>query len=292
MRKNTTNSMDTVNVSINNGELLATVTETKGDNIKTIADYEQMITAMINIGKVATLKIVEYVTRVDVTGLYKASTDSHGLPYSSLNQWCIEKFGFSKSHVSEMLKVAKLCCDVETGALLPCFSGFSYTQLLALSNNTPALTAIKDGDVHTVDLLNKSAKELKGLEVVVDENGGKSLETVNNAPSLDKPSSSDNSTDKGANKGADNKGADKSDNGNAIARIRHFKNIDGARTEKVTLHILKNGKCLVFGYENTSIEFVNELSALNYIISGYEIVEPENTPFAVTTSTVSANAKA
>ena len=289
--KNTTNTKKcNYNVSLNDkGELIAVVNETKGNNIATIADYEKMISAMISIGKTATLKIVEYVARVDVTGLYKASLDSHGLPYSSLNQWAIEKFNFSKSHVSEMLKVAKQCSDIETGAILPCFAGFSYTQLLALCNNTPALTAIKNGDCNTADLLNSSAKELKQVKLVVDENGGKTLETVKDiANGTDSVDNAPSKTAKG-----DNKGTDNADNGNAIARIRHFNDIKGARdSNEVTLHILKNGKTLIYGYENTTIEFANELAGLNYLLSAYEVVDASDTPFGVTTSTVSATAKA
>ena len=295
MKKNTTNT----NVSANNGftanivdgELVATVAESN-ITFDTIGYYENAISAMIEIGKTATLKIVEFIRRVDIKGLYKASNDEKGIAYSSLNQWAIDKFGFSKSHVSEMISVAKRCGDVETGTIKPCFAGLSYSQLLALTKNSSAIVAIESGKASASDIFNMSAKEIAKAIAVVDDKKPDSISIMAkpshtaSLESVDKPSSEDK-TAKGDNKA----NTDNSDNGNAIARIRHFNDIKGARdSNEVTLHILKNGKTLIYGYENTTIEFTNELAGLNYLLSAYEVVDANDTPFA--TTTVSATAKA
>ena len=270
------------------GELVATVAESN-ITFDTIGYYENAISAMIEIGKTATLKIVEFIRRVDIKGLYKASNDEKGIAYSSLNQWAIDKFGFSKSHVSEMISVAKRCGDVETGVIKPCFAGLSYSQLLALTKNSNAIVAIESGKASASDIFNMTAKEISKAIAVVDDKKPDSISIMAKPShtarleSVDKPSIEDK-TDKG---NTDNK----SDNGNAIARIRHFKDLQGARDSKeVTLHILKNGKTLIYGYENTTIEFANELAGLNYLLSAYEVVDANDTPFA--TTTVSATAKA
>ena len=297
MRKNNTTNNATENngftANIVDGELVATVAESN-ITFDTIGYYENAISAMIEIGKTATLKIVEFIRRVDIKGLYKASTDEKGIAYSSLNQWAIDKFGFSKSHVSEMIAVSKRCADVETGAIKPCFAGLSYSQLLALTKNSNALSAIENGKASASDIFNMSAKEIAKAITVVDDKKPDSISIMAkpshtvSIESVDKPSSADKS-DNGASSAST---PSNTDNGNVIARIRHFKDIEGARDSKeVTLHILKNGKTLIFGYENTTMEFGNELSALNYLLSAYEVVDVENTPF-VNTTTVSATAKA
>lgn len=271
MKKNTTNATintNGFNVSLENGNLLATVSESKNIT-ETIQSYENAINTMINVGKVATLKIVEYVARVDVKGLFKASTDTNGLPFNSLNQWCIEKFNFSKSHVSEMLKVAKMCADVETGAILPCFAGLSYAQLLALCNNEKALTAIKNGDISAIEVINKSAKEIKQLATVVDEKGNVTLETAHKDADKD---------DKGADKENKKavKGVEQIENEKTATRI--YKGIKGARSEYVTITV-KNNETLVDGYEDTQIMFKNEVEAMRYILNAYEELPDEVLPF-------------
>lgn len=189
------------NIKLNNGNMVVTFAEKKGAPVQNYEMYTEGIKALCEIGRVATLKIVEAVTRVSNNCLWKLGNSvKTGLPYNSINEWAIAEFGYSKSHVSEMLSVSKQCCDPETGAPLECLVGYSYTQLLAFTKNPALLLKIKAGeDVDSISLAS-TAKEIKewGKQAIEDKQENDSEQSEQSEQSDDseqpsKPKKSENS---------------------------------------------------------------------------------------------------
>lgn len=150
------------NMKLSNGTMVVTFNETKGNAVKNYEMYTEGIKALCEIGRVATLKVVEAIVRVDLGKLWKLGNSvKTGLPYNSINEWAIAEFGYSKSHVSEMLSVAKQCCDPETGAPLDVLAGYSYTQLLAFTKNPNLLLQVKAGEEVDGISLASTAKDIK-----------------------------------------------------------------------------------------------------------------------------------
>lgn len=155
------------NIKFTNNALVVTFAEKKGKNVENYEMYTNGIKALSEIGRVATLKIVEAIARVNVTNLWKlGNSEKTGMPYNSLNEWAITEFGYSKSHVSEMLTVSKMCCDPETGAPLESLAGYSYTQLLAFTKNPKLLTRVIAGESIEGLSLATTAKDIKTLGIV------------------------------------------------------------------------------------------------------------------------------
>lgn len=164
----------TANMKLNNGTMIVTFAEKKGAgaSVSNYQMYTEGIKALCEIGRVATLKVVEAVTRVNNQSLWKlGNSEKTGLPYNSINEWAISEFGYSKSHVSEMLSVAKQCCDPETGIPLETLAGYSYTQLLAFTKNPSLLLKVKAGEEIEGIGLGTTAKEIKdfGKKVLEDK---------------------------------------------------------------------------------------------------------------------------
>lgn len=159
------------NISVTNGIMAVSFTEKKGKALENYEMYTNTIKALEEIGRVATLKIVEAITRVNATQLWKLGNSvKTGLPYTSINEWAIGEFNYSKSHVSEMLTVGKQCCDPETGVVLECLAGYNYTQLLAFTKNPKLLLKVKAGeDIEGLSLAT-TAKEIKRLGI--EDKGG------------------------------------------------------------------------------------------------------------------------
>lgn len=154
------------NIKFEKNALVVSFAEVKGKNVQNYEMYTNGIKALEEIGRVATLKIVEAIARVNVTSLWKlGNSEKTGMPYNSLNEWAITEFGYSKSHVSEMLSVAKMCCDPETGAPLASLAGYSYTQLLAFTKNPKLLTKVLNGEEVEGLSLSTTAKDIKTLGI-------------------------------------------------------------------------------------------------------------------------------
>lgn len=177
-------------IKMNNNTMMVTFAEKKGAPVQNYNMYTEGIKALAEIGRVATLKVVEAVTRVNNGSLWKlGNSEKTGLPYGSINEWAIAEFGYSKSHVSEMLSVSKQCCDPETGIPLDTLSGYSYTQLLAFTKNPTLLAKAKVGECPEDIGLWSTAKEIKtyGMQKAIegkeedksDATDGQNEETAN-----------------------------------------------------------------------------------------------------------------
>lgn len=178
------------NMKLGNGTMMVTFAEKKGAgaSVSNYQMYTEGIKALCEIGRVATLKVVEAVTRVNNQSLWKlGNSEKTGLPYNSINEWAIGEFGYSKSHVSEMLSVAKQCCDPETGIPIETLAGYSYTQLLAFTKNPALLLKVKAGEVIEGIDLGSTAKEIKdfgkkGIEDKSKKEGEQSTDQTEQEP--------------------------------------------------------------------------------------------------------------
>lgn len=171
------------NIKLTSGTMVVSFNETKGNAVKNYEMYTEGIKALCEIGRVATLKVVEAIVRVNLGKLWKlGNNENTGLPYNSINEWAIAEFGYSKSHVSEMLSVAKQCCDPETGAPLEVLAGYSYTQLLAFTKNPNLLLQVKSGKEAEGISLASTAKEIKdwGKKAIEARADGEKDEKTNN----------------------------------------------------------------------------------------------------------------
>lgn len=182
-------------MKLNGGTMMVTFAEKKGASVQNYQMYTDGIKALCEIGRVATLKVVEAVTRVNNQSLWKlGNSEKTGLPYSSINEWAISEFGYSKSHVSEMLSVAKQCCDPETGIPLETLAGYSYTQLLGFTKNPGLLLKIKAGEEVEGIGLGTSAKNIKdfGKKIEDKSNKDKKSEQNDQGDQFDQNDQSDN----------------------------------------------------------------------------------------------------
>lgn len=191
-----------MSIKVEKNQLSVNFSEVKGNPVKNYEMYTEGIKVLGEIGRVATLKIVEAVARVNVKSLWKlGNSEKTGLPYNSINEWAISEFGFSKSHVSEILTVAKECCDPETGIPFKELAGYGYTQLLAFTKNPKLLTKVMNGEEIEGLTLSTSAKDIKNFAIEDKSNksdnndGGKSDnndEDKSNNNDEDKSNKSDN----------------------------------------------------------------------------------------------------
>lgn len=193
------------NITFKNNSLTVSFNEKKGKALDNYEMYTEGIKALSEVGRVATLKIVEAVARVNTAQLWKlGNSEKTCQPYTSINEWAITEFGYSKSHVSEMLSVAKQCCDIETGAPLECLAGYSYTQLLAFTKNPKLLLKVKAGECPDDITLATTAKDIKnyGIKAIPDKKegaeNGESANTKDNEQKSKAQSANETPTDDGA----------------------------------------------------------------------------------------------